>query len=124
MSQPLTTHQRANSISTGIFLISLGILFYTNYWWPGILLALAVTVGVKEYLRGRIYDLVLSVVILGGLFVFFYFSPNWSVAVPVLFTIAGIWIIFREYFVRKPRSSEDIAVDISQEVSEEEKRES
>ena len=124
MSQPLTTHQRANSISTGIFLISLGILFYTNYWWPGILLALAVTVGVKEYLRGRIYDLVLSVVILGGLFVFFYFSPNWSVAVPVLFTIAGIWIIFREYFVRKPRSSEDIAADISQEVSEEEKRES
>jgi len=124
MSIPITTHKKASSIASGIFLISLGILFYTNYWWPGILLALVVTVAVKDFLRGRYYDLALSTVILGGLFVFFYFSPNWSVAVPVLFTIAGIVIIFRELFQPKPRIGEDAAVDISQEVSEEEKDES
>jgi len=124
MTQPITTHQRASSIASGIFLISLGILFYTNYWWPGILLALAVTIAVKDFLRGRPYDLALSVIIFGGLFIFFYFSPKWSVAVPVLFTIAGIWIIFREFFLPKKRIGEDATVDISQEVSEDEKNES
>lgn len=124
MSQPIVTHQRANSISSGVFLISLGILFYTNQWWPGILAALAVTLGVKDTLRGRYYDLALSVLIFGGLFVFFTFSPRWSVAVPVLFTLAGIWLIFRELFVRKERSPEDFAADVSQQVSEDEKHDS
>ncbi len=123
MSKPISTHRHANSISAGVFLISLGILFYMNAWWPGILLALLVSIGIKDYLRGRLYDLVLTTIVLGGLFVFFYFNAEWSVTVPVLFTIAGIWIIFRELFVRKPRMGEEEVEDVSHEVSEDEKNE-
>jgi hypothetical protein len=123
MAIPIATHQRAVSVSGGVLLISLGILFYTNYWWPGILLALMATVGIKEILRGRYYDVVLSTAILGGLFLFFFFNSDWAVAVPVLFTIAGIWIIFREFFITQPRTGEEAVEDASHEVAEEEEHE-
>lgn len=123
MSKPIATHRHANSISAGVFLISLGILFYTKAWWPGILLALLVSIGIKDYLRGRIYDLFLSIFVLGGLFIFFFFNAEWFVTIPVLLTVGGIWIIFRELFVRKERMGEEEAEDISHEVSEDEKDE-
>ncbi|MCB1149263.1 MAG: hypothetical protein KDK48_03785 [Chlamydiia bacterium] len=95
-------------------------MFYTNYWWPGILLALAVTFGVRDALRGRMYDFVITVVIFLGLFLFFFFNARWSFAVPVLFTLAGIAIIVREIYFKKDRSLIDETEDISQTVSEEE----
>ncbi len=119
MSSPVTTHSRANTIAAGVFLICLGFLFYTNWWWPGILLAIAVSTSIKDYLRGRIYDMVLSIAIFGGLFAFFYFNADMTVAVPVLLTLAGIFLIVRELYFRKPRTSEDRTEDVSQQISDE-----
>ena len=116
---PICSHNKANSISSGLFLIALGILFYTNYWWPGILLALAVTFGARDFLRGRIYDFAITIVIFLGLFLFFFFNASWSFAVPVLFTLAGIALIVREIFFRKERSLIDETEDISHTISEE-----
>lgn len=103
METPYTTHQKAVSISSGVFLICLAILAYTNTWWPGILAAIGVSLAIKEALRGRIYDMLQSLFIFGGLFVVFYFMADWAVLVPVLFTIAGIWIITRELLTREKK---------------------
>ncbi len=123
MSKPLVPHHKAVSIAGGVLLISIGILFYTNFWWPGILLALMATVGIKEALRGRYYDMALSVAIFGGLFLFFFLNTSWSVAVPVLFTVAGIWIIFREFLSTQKRTGDEAAEDASREMIDEEEDE-
>ena len=46
--------RRASAISGGIFLISLGILIITGWWWPGIMIAIGLAGGAELVFRGRI----------------------------------------------------------------------
>lgn len=98
MAKPLLTQSKANALSNGAFLIGLGVLIFTGAWWPGFLLVLWVSLIVRQLFTGRHYDALLSTVILIGLFLVAYIKINWSVLIPVLFVIGGIYLIFREYF--------------------------
>ena len=51
MNEHLMPKRKADAISNGAFLIALGILFYTNYWWPGILAAIWVNIGIKNKMK-------------------------------------------------------------------------
>ncbi len=46
------TVERANAVTGGIWLIGLGVLFATGYWWPGILFLVGVTAMVEGSARG------------------------------------------------------------------------
>ena len=90
--------KKAYAISNGIFLIAIGILFVTNGWWPGILLAIWSYLAIRQYFTQRYYDLVLTSAILLGLFTIIYFNLGWAILVPALFFVGGSYLIFREYF--------------------------
>ena len=105
MSQLILSKRKAEAISNGVFLVGIGILFWTNGWWPGILLVIWAALATRQYFTGRIWDFSISTVILVGLFITAYFNITWSILMPVLFVIGGIYIIFREYFF-----TEDIIV--------------
>jgi hypothetical protein len=49
--------KQINDIQTGIWMIGLAILFFTDNWWPGILILVGVSVVVKSVLRGNRNDL-------------------------------------------------------------------
>ena len=99
MTRFLLSKKKADAISNGIFLVGLGVLVYTAAWWPGILLVLWATLATRQFLTGRIYDLVITTVLLVGLFFVTLLNLDWSVIVPVLLVLGGIHIIFREYCV-------------------------
>lgn len=44
----------ASAVSGGIFIISLGVLLLTNWWWPGIMIAIGLSSGAELIFRGRI----------------------------------------------------------------------
>jgi hypothetical protein len=44
--------QRANAVTGGIWLIGLGILFATRFWWPGILFLAGITAIVQGSAHG------------------------------------------------------------------------
>jgi hypothetical protein len=90
--------KKADAISNGVFLISLAFLFYFNFWWPGILLSLWAMLAIRQYLTARHYDFVITSVILLGLFTIYFFHLEWSMLMPALFFVGGIYIIFREYY--------------------------
>jgi hypothetical protein len=46
------TSERANAVTGGIWLIGLGILFATKFWWPGILFLAGITAIVQGSARG------------------------------------------------------------------------
>lgn len=52
--------RKAGAISGGIFLISLGVLLYTGWWWPGIMIAIGLSSGASLIFRGRIWQGILS----------------------------------------------------------------
>ncbi|HRD55442.1 MAG TPA: hypothetical protein PLC42_03495 [Parachlamydiaceae bacterium] len=107
MSRLVVTKRKAEIISNGIFLMALGILFWTNSWWPGILLAIWGCLGARQYLTGRYWDFAITSIILIGLFVVSFFNITLSVLIPVLFVVGGIYIIFREYFIAEEVENDD-----------------
>lgn len=106
MSQLIVSKRKAEVISNGIFLASLGILFWTNAWWPGILLAIWACLGARQYLTARYWDFGITSLILIGLFIVSLFNISFAVLIPVLFVTGGIYIIFREYYI-----AEDIYIN-------------
>ena len=101
LHQPILSKKKTEAIANGAFLICLGILFATDAWWPGILLAIWVSLAVRQYFSGRLYDLMMSSFILLGLFVISLLKLDWSILMPVLFVVGGIYIIFREISLPK-----------------------
>lgn len=118
MAPPNLSKRKSDAISNGVFLIAIGILFYTNTWWPGILLAIWAALGLRQFLTGRIYDFIISSVILLGLFVVTVFKFNWSVLMPILFVVGGIYIIFREYFFAEDTNGEDKSQEIKDDIDD------
>ncbi|MBA3815752.1 MAG: hypothetical protein H0X29_04380 [Parachlamydiaceae bacterium] len=112
MDQYKMSKRKADTISNGAFLIALGVLIYSNYWWPGILAALWVSIGLRQFLTGRIYDFCISTLILLGLFAITVLNFEWAVLLPVLFIVGGIYIIFREYFFAEDLNGEDKSQEI------------
>ncbi len=112
MGKAILSKRKSDAIANGVFLISLGVLFYTNYWWPGILLALWINVGLRQFLTGRLYDFTISSVILLGLFAISFFEVEWTILLPVLFVVGGIYIIFREYFFAEDTNGEEKSQEI------------
>lgn len=113
MPKIIPAKKKIDAMANGCFLIALGILFFTNTWWPGILLALWVMLAIRQYLSNRIYDLVVTSFILIGLFIISTFKWfDWSIIMPVAFVVGGIYIIFREYFFTEDTNGEDPSQEI------------
>lgn len=110
--------RKANAISNGIFLICLGVLFYTSAWWPGILVAIWALLATRQVLTRRFYDLFISSVILLGLFCVYYLKVTWDVLMPVLFVIGGIYIIFREFYQSREETEVEHIDDVEKEIEE------
>lgn len=98
MAIPLMSKRKADAISNGIFFILLGILFYTNAWWPGILVAIGTTFALRQYLTGRIVDFFITLLILALVVLITFAGLSIYILMPVLFVLGGIYIIIREYF--------------------------
>lgn len=113
---PLVSRQRASATFNGILFIGLGILFWTNGWWPGILLVIGSALVVRQSLRGRIYDAILSAAIFGGLFLSALFNWEFSFLIPVLFTSAGLYLLFTEWWMKHDRVGEEKVEDMTQEI--------
>lgn len=112
MDRPLLSKNKADAISNGAFLVILGMLIYSNQWWPWILCGVWVWTGLRQFLTGRTYDFIVSSIILLGLFIISLFNIQWSILMPILFVIGGIYIIFREYFFAQDSNGEDVAEEI------------
>lgn len=118
MTKPLISQRKATATFNGILLIGLGILFWTDGWWPGILLVLGIGLVVRQILRGRIYDAILSAVIFGGLFIGALYNWSFSFLLPVLFTSAGLYILCTEWLMPHDRVGEDKVEDMNQEIED------
>lgn len=47
------SEERAGQITGGIWLIGLGILFYTGRWWPGIMFVIGASAIAEGFVEGR-----------------------------------------------------------------------
>jgi len=85
----------AGAISGGIFLISLGVLLVTGWWWPGIMVALGLSSGAALIFRGKILGGIVSLVFFCGIAVAVEFIRTTDVSGVVIgaFILVGIGVI-------------------------------
>ena len=85
----------AGVISGGIFLISLGVLLVTGWWWPGIMVALGLSSGAALIFRGKTWQGIFSLAFFCGIAVVVEIvrSTDISGVVVGAFFLIGIGVI-------------------------------
>jgi len=119
MAHILVSKKKAQYLSLALFVVGLAILTYTQQWWPSIMLVIGLPLALRQFLLGRRYDVYISLFVFIGAFISVQFDIAWKILLPVLFTLSGIYIFFRDFFI-----SPDIpeAEEKNKEIEEEEKK--
>jgi hypothetical protein len=85
-------------------LIGLGILFYTGWWWPGIMLVIGTALGVDKFLQGQVKEAIglflLFLAIPAAVFIFSSHIIPWTVFAPILLIGLGGLVIGRTFLNR------------------------
>ena len=118
MAYQRCSKKRAKVLSFILFLIGLAILTYAGVWWPGIMLVIGLPLALRQYLLGRIYDMGISLFVFLGVFITVQFNIAWEVVLPVLFTLGGIYIFFREFLESKDTPEDERGEDHNAEIEE------
>ena len=96
--------KQASAISGGIFLIGLGVLLFTNWWWPGIMVVIGLAGCAELVFRGQIWRGI-------GTLVFFLAIPTvlwivqvtpirWEIAGPLILIGIGVIVLVKAFFLR------------------------
>ncbi|HET9657766.1 MAG TPA: hypothetical protein VFP72_20610 [Kineosporiaceae bacterium] len=72
---PTSTSRSSDSVRSGIFLLGLGTLLITGWWWPGVLLVIGAALTAERLVQGRFRS--------AGVVALVF------IAVPVVFWLAG-----------------------------------
>ena len=120
MAHPKISRKKAATISFAVFLIILAIITLTEYWWPGIMLLIGIPLAVKQFFSGRKYDMAITLFVFLGVFVTVQFQIPWKYLLPVIFTVGGIYILFKELFM-KSTTEPEIEENINKEIEEDKK---
>ena|SRR3990167_2821890 len=120
MAHPKVSQKRADAISASLFLIGLAIVFLTNSFWPGMMLVIGIPLALKQFLLGRVYDSLLSLVVFVGIFCVSGFSIPWDVLLPVIFIVAALYIILREFCNPYPTTEAEDEESLNHEITEDE----
>jgi hypothetical protein len=86
-------------VTGAIFLIGLGIIALLNFWWPGIMFVIGISLLAGEYVEtrsihfssGRVIGA--AVVIVIGLLGLIDFNINWGAIWPIVLILLGIGLL-------------------------------
>lgn len=85
--------------SSGIFLIGFGLLYLTGWWWPGLLILLAVTGLADIIMSGNWKDAAKTAVAFfiagAALWALVWTGMMWSILIPGTLIVAGIFLVYR-----------------------------
>jgi hypothetical protein len=97
--------RKAGAVSGGIFLISLGVLLFTGWWWPGIMFAIGLATGAELVFRGKMVRGI-------GTLAFFCAIPivvwiiqeakiPWTLVGPMILIGVGVIALVKAFYLRK-----------------------
>lgn len=118
MAHPKVSQRRAKAIASSLFLVGLAIVSFTESWWPGMMIVIGVPLALRQFLLGRIYDAILSLVIFGGVFFVSGFNVSWEVLLPVLFIIGALYLLIREFCDPNPTNEAEDEESLNHEITE------
>ena len=97
----------ASAISGGIFLISLGVLLFTGWWWPGIMFAIGLSGGAELVFRGKIAQGIGTLAFFCAIPIFIWIIQKaeipWSLVGPMVLIGIGVIVLVKAIFLREEK---------------------
>ena len=97
--------RRASAISGGIFLICLGVLLFTGWWWPGIMFAIGLSASAELVFRGKtvrgIGTLALFCAIPIVVWIIQEAAIPWSLVGPMILVGIGVIVLVKAFYLRQ-----------------------
>lgn len=122
MAHPLTSRRKAQALYTALFLLGIAVLIFTDMWWPGIMLVVGLPLALRQYLLGRTYDMMISLLVFVGTFVTVQFDISWRVFLPMLFSLGAVYVLVREFAETTTEPVDEDEEDMNHEIEEKKKR--
>jgi hypothetical protein len=91
-----------NGITSGLLLIGLGVLLYTDWWWPGIMLVVGIAVASGLVFRNRYREAVVVAIIFFGIPLLVASGLRWDLYAPIVLIGLGIVVLAKTLILREP----------------------
>jgi hypothetical protein len=121
MAHFLVSKKRAQALSCALILLGLAALVLTGEWWPGLMLVIGLPLALRQYLLGRKYDMIVTLLIFVGTFILVEFDIPWKLFLPAIFTVGAIYILCREFFESRGETEDELEENINHEIEEDRK---
>jgi hypothetical protein len=96
--------KQASSISGGIFLIGLGVLFLTDWWWPGIMLVIGLSGGAELIFRGQVARGLGTMAFFCGIPLIWTIvqstNISWAIIGPFILIAIGVIMLVKVFFLK------------------------
>jgi len=100
----MSRRKQASNISGGIFLIGLGVLFFTNWFWPGILLVIGLSSGVELIFRGKTREGIGTIALFSAIPIAITIAQSldisWAIVGPFILIAVGAIILVKALFLK------------------------
>jgi len=106
--------KQASSISGGIFLIGLGVLFLTDWWWPGIMLVIGLSGGAELIFRGQIAKGPGTIAFFCGIPLIWTIvqatNISWAIIGPFILIALGVIMLVKVFFLKDEVEEQEFGV--------------
>jgi hypothetical protein len=96
--------RKADAITGGILLIGLGVLLFTNWWWPGIMFVVGLSSGAGLIFRGKTAQGVGTLALLWsipiGIWIIQKAEIPWLLVGPLILIGVGVIVLVKAFFLR------------------------
>jgi len=71
------------------------------------MLVVGIPLALKQFLNGRYHDAAISLFVFVGFFIIASFKISWKILVPILFIMAAVYIVCKEWVTTSTGEEED-----------------
>jgi membrane protein implicated in regulation of membrane protease activity len=97
----MDTRRTGDGITGGLILIGIGVLLFTNWWWPGIMIVIGVGVAAGLVFRGRYIPALINCAIFFGIPVLVEANIPWQLVGPAILIGIGIIVLVKAFVIKE-----------------------
>lgn len=90
-----------DNITAGLLLIGLGVLAFTGWWWPGIMVVLGIAIGAGLVFRGRYLQGLVIAAICFAIPLLTEADIPWGIFGPMVLIGLGVVVLVKAFYLKE-----------------------
>jgi hypothetical protein len=94
-----------NGVTGGLLLVGIGVIWFADWWWPGIMVVLGIAVGSGLIFRGKYVPGLVAMAAFFSIPLLTEAQIPWSLFAPMVLIGVGAIILARAFVLKQPSTS-------------------